>query len=259
MITTLRHTRYLTRRELHTLLRQPWYIGFTLAQPVTYLVLFGALFKKVAEIPGFGGAGSYLTFLTPGIVVMTALFTAGWTGMGVIDDIDAGVMDRFLTTPVRRSALVTGRLVQLAIVTLIQTGIVLGLGALLGARFPGGVPGVSVLVLAGLLLCLPVGALSQGTALVLRQRESVIGAFNFVLLPLTFVSSLFMAQALMPGWMQTVARFNPVNWAVSAGRIALSASPDWGLVGAHLAYLAVFGVGCGLLATRAFRTYQRAA
>ena len=78
-------------------------------QPVIWLLLFGALFKRVVDIPGFGG-GSLHRFLTPGVVIMTALFSAGWSGMTVIDDIDRGVMDRFLVSPVRRGALIAGRL-----------------------------------------------------------------------------------------------------------------------------------------------------
>ena len=70
----------------------------TLVQPLIWLLLFGALFKAVTQIPGFGG-GSYLDYLTPGIVVMLAVSCAGWTGMGFIEDINSGVMDRMLVTP----------------------------------------------------------------------------------------------------------------------------------------------------------------
>jgi ABC-2 type transport system permease protein len=89
-MTTLAHSRYMTLRHLRELWRQPWYVAITLVQPVIWLLLFGALFKRVVEIPGFGG-GNYIDFLTPGIVVITALFSAGWSGMSVINDIDRGV------------------------------------------------------------------------------------------------------------------------------------------------------------------------
>ena len=95
----------------------------------------GRVFKAIADIPGFA-ADSYVDYLTPGIVVMTAAFAGGWAGMGVIEDLDRGVVDRFLVSPVRRQALITGRLVQLAIVSVIQSLIVIALGLLVGARFP---------------------------------------------------------------------------------------------------------------------------
>ena len=67
-------------------------------QPLIWLLLFGALFKAVTQIPGFGG-GSYIDYLTPGVVVMLAVSSAGWTGMGFIEDMNSGVMDRMLVSP----------------------------------------------------------------------------------------------------------------------------------------------------------------
>jgi len=243
-------------RHLRELWRQPWYVAVTLVQPVIWLLLFGALFKRVVEIPGFGG-GDYVEFLTPGIVVMTALFSAGWSGMGVINDLDRGVMDRFLVSPVRRTSLIAGRLGQLAVVIVIQSLVVVGLALLAGARFDGGVAGVAVLIGVSVLLAWMIGALSIGFALLARKEESLIGAVQFVILPATFLSSAFMRQSLAPDWIQDAARFNPVNWSVLAGREALGANPDWGLVGARSAYLVVLAVACAWLAGRAFRSYQR--
>jgi len=250
------HSWFMTVRHLRNLVRQPWYIAFTLFQPVIYLLLFAELFKKVVEIPGFGG-GSYIAFLTPGIVVMTAVFSAGWQGMSVVEDLDRGVMDRFLVSPASRVSLIAGRLMQLGVVIIVQSAIIIGLGLLRGASFSGGPLGLAVLVVCAVLLAAPFGALSCGMALLARQEESVIGAVNFVLLPLTFLSSVFMSQALMPGWMQTAARFNPVNWAAEAGRQALGAHADWGFVLARLGWLCALTVVCAWFAMQAFRSYQR--
>ena len=101
------------------------------------------------------------------------------------------------------------------------------------------------------------GGLSNAIAILSRKEETMIAASNFVLLPLTFLSSVFMAQALMPGWMQGVARYNPVNWAVQAGREALAVGTDWSSVMIRMAALLAFAVVCGWLGTRAFRVYQR--
>ncbi|MGI8967714.1 MAG: ABC transporter permease [Chloroflexota bacterium] len=255
MTIALTHSWYMAVRQLRNLVRQPWYIGFTLVQPIIYLLLFAELFKRVVEIPGFG-AGSYLAFLTPGIVIMTALFSAGWNGMGVVMDMDRGVMDRFLVAPASRVALIAGRLISLAVIIVIQSLIIIGLGYVRGANYSGGILGMVVLIGCAVLLAAPFGALSNAMALVARQEESVIGAVNFVLLPLTFLSSVFMAQSLMPSWMRSVAQFNPVNWAVQAGRAGLSAQPDWGFVFARLGWLFLLTLICGWIATRAFRAYQ---
>jgi ABC-2 type transport system permease protein len=94
-------------------------------------------------------------------------------------------------------------------------------------------------------------------ALLARKEETVIAASNFVLLPLTFLSSAFMQRNLVPGWIQTISKYNPVEWTVTAGREALTAQPDWGLVLSRLGLLVALTVVCTWLATRAFRTYQR--
>ena len=133
----VRHTLYLTVRQVRNFLRQPAYVGLSLAQPIIYLLLFGALFKKVVEIPGFA-TDSYITFLTPGIVVMSAMFAGGWSGMGVIDDLDRGVMDRLLVAPTSRGAIMLGRVTPQVLTILIQTAIIVGLALLAGGHFAGG-------------------------------------------------------------------------------------------------------------------------
>jgi ABC-2 type transport system permease protein len=166
-------------------------------------------------------------------------------------------MDRFLVSPVSRVAIITGRLLHLAFQNFVQGCILVTVGLVLGARYGGGVGGVLVLLLCAILLAVPFGALSNALALTLRRPESVIGAVNFVLLPLTFLSPVLMTSALMPGWISAVAAFNPVGWAVTAGRAALHGEADWSMVVTRLAFLAGFTLLCSALATRAFRSYQR--
>jgi ABC-2 type transport system permease protein len=245
-------------RQIRNLYRQPAWIAIGLAQPVVWLLLYGALLRKIVEIPGFGG-GSYLTYLTPGIVVMNAFFASGWSGMDVIDDVSRGVFDRFLITPIPRGALITGRLIHSALSTVLQSAILIVLGLALGARFPGGAGGILTLVGCAVLLGIGVGGLSTAFALVLRKGQSVIAAGNFLLLPLTFLSSIFIRQNLAPGWIQAIAHLNPVNWTVEAGRAAMSTSADWATIGERAAGLLAFAVVCCLLAVRALRSYQRVA
>jgi ABC-2 type transport system permease protein len=246
----------LTRRWLTALLRQPWWVAITLVQPVIWLALFGSLFERVVEIPGFA-VGSYEDFLAPGIVVMTALFSAGWNGMGMLNDLDRGVLDRFLVSPVARAALIVGPIAQVAIIVCVQSLIIVGLSLVLGATFPGGAVGVAALIGLAVLLAAAVAGVSNAIALTARREETLIGAVNFLILPLTFLSSTFMQLNLAPGWIEAAARFNPVNWAVEAGREAVAASPDWTFVVERAGLLIVLAVLAVWLATRAFRSYER--
>jgi ABC-2 type transport system permease protein len=251
----LRQTWQVTLRGVRVFLRNPAYMGITLTQPLIWLVLFGALFKAVTRIPGFHG--SYIDFLTPGIVVMLAVSSAGWTGMGFIEDIHGGVMDRQLASPVWRGALNAGSVVYAALTIMLQTLLIVVMGLVLGADYSGGVGGVVVLILVAGLLGAAFASLSNGVAVLARQREALIGAVTVVVLPLTFLSTALMQKTLMPGWIQTVARFNPVNWAVEAGRSAATAHTDWTLVATRVGLLTGLALLCAVFATRAFTHYQR--
>src|SRR5205085_8743178 len=220
-----------------------------------WLLLFGALFTKIVEIPGFHGH-SYIAFLAPGIVVMTAMFNSAWSGMALIDDLNRGVTARFLVSPVRREALIAGRLVKEAVVVLVQSALIVALALIVGASFPGGVGGVAILFGISALLGATFGALSNGFALIMRQEEALIGAVQFIVLPLTFLSATLLQSNLMPAWIRHVSDFNPANWAVVAGRAVTSSHPDWGLVASRAGFLAALLLACLAFATRAFRSYQ---
>ncbi len=254
----LRHAAYLTARSTRALWRQPAFAAATLVQPIIWLLLFGQLFKGIAGIPGFTAAhGSYLEFITPGIVVMTALFTSGWAGTVYIEDMNRGIMDRLLASPVRRGAMMIGTLAYQGLTTVLQTLVIVGIALLAGARFPGGVVGVLVTVLAAVLISVLVASFSNALALLLRQQEALIGISQFVVLPLQFLSSAIMDTRLSPPWVRSVATYNPVDWAVVASREALSASPDWAAVWPRLGLLALAAGVMAWLATRAFGNYQR--
>jgi ABC-2 type transport system permease protein len=252
----LTHARLLTGRSLRTLSRQPAYLMFTLVQPLVWLLLFGQLFRRVAELPGFG-AGNYLDYLTPGVVVMTAMMSAGWSGTSIVQDMERGVMDRTLTSPIRRSALVTAGLTHQALVTVVQSLIMFATGLLAGARYPGGAPGLLVMLACAVLIALIFAGLSNAIALLVHQQEALIAVAQFLVLPLAFLSSIMIAPALMPDWVARVARFNPVDWAAVASREALSATPDWGIVLSRVGLLTALALAMAWLAARAYRAHQR--
>ena len=133
----------------------------------------------------------------------------------------------------------------------------MALALALGANYTNGVGGVLLLILVSALLGAAFASLSNGIAVLARQRETLIGAVSLVLLPLTFLSSALMQQSLVPDWIRTVSKFNPVNWAVEAGRSAAMQKLDWGLVGSRIGLLVALVVLCAMFATRAFATYQR--
>jgi ABC-2 type transport system permease protein len=255
-MTAARQSWQMALRPLRVLRRQPAFLGITLTQPIIWLLLFGALFKAVTKIPGFHG-GSYVDYLTPGIVVMLAISSAGWTGITFIEDINGGVMDRVLASPVWRGAMNAGAVIYAIVTNVIQTTLILLLALALGADYKGGFGGVLILVVLAALLGAAFASLSNGIAVLSPQRETLIGAVSLVLLPVTFLSSALMQQSLVPGWIRTISKINPVNWAVEAGRSAAMEKIDWGLVATRFGLLVALVLVCATFATRAFATYQR--
>ncbi|WP_084010917.1 ABC transporter permease [Pseudofrankia sp. DC12] len=246
----------LTARLLRSLLRRPAFVAITLVQAVVWLPLFGSLFRSVATVPGFG-AGDYIDYLTPGVATMSVLFSAGWTGIRFIDDMENGVMERLLASPTRRWAVVGGTVAHEAVIVAVQVTLVVLLGWALGAHLRSGVPGVLVLIVVAVTLSTAVAALSDALALVVRRREALIAAANFLVLPLTFLSTAMMPAGLLPGWIRAVAHYNPANWAVIASRGAIAADPDWVSVGWNLLGLVALAGLAWAVAVRAFRGYQR--
>ena len=254
---TLADTGYLTGRKIHALVRQPWVLTFSIVQPAIWLFLFGELFKKIIDIPGFGAHGSYLNYLIPGIVAMSAMSNNMWAGMTMIEEIERGTLNRFLVSPASRIGIMNATVAEQSVSTSIQTIIILLLGLAGGASYPGGVGGCAVLVVGSILVGVVFGALSNLTGMLLRSREAIIGVYTFFMLPLIFLSSAFMQTKLMPGWMQAIASRNPLNWVVQVGRSVLSASPDWGAIAVRCGGLLALAVICVALSVYTFRSYAK--
>jgi ABC-2 type transport system permease protein len=144
-----------------------------------------------------------------------------------------------------------------AVLTILQTLIVLGVAWLAGARFGGGIEGIVVLLLSAVLLTFVFAAFSNAVALIAKQQTALIAVSQLISFPLMFLSSAIMDTSLSPEWVGQIAQYNPVEWAVVAGREALQSAPDWSIVWPNLGLLAALVVVMSWLATRAFRAYQR--
>ena len=255
--TFLSDTWYLTGRKLRALVRQPYVLAFSVVQPAIWLFLFGELFHKVIDIPGFAYHGSYLAYLIPGIVAMNAMSGNMWAGMSMIEEIDRGTLNRFLVTPASRLAIMNASVAEQAVSTTVQTLIIVALGYAGGARYPGGVGGIVILIVASILVGVLWGGLSNMTGMLLRSREAIIGVYTFFMLPLMFLSSAFIQPAFMPGWMQAIASRNPLNWEVQIGRDALSASTDWSAVAVRSGGLLVLALLAVAISVSTFRSYAK--
>lgn len=250
----LSDTLQLFLRDLRATLRMPVFVVLAIVQPVIWLLLFGHLFGVVARLPGFEGR-SYTQFLAPGLAIMSALFSAAFSGMGLIRDMERGVLDRLLATPVRRAAIVGGRVLHAGATVMVQAAAILVVAALLGVRPDGGPLGILVVLAAAGTLGAAVGAGSNGLALLTGRQEILLAVTNLTVLPLTFLSTMIMTRELMPGWIRVAANLNPVDWAVTAARAGFQGGGG-GAAAVRFGLLAGFALGCWALAALAFRRYR---
>jgi ABC-2 type transport system permease protein len=255
-VTTIEQTLFLCARILRNLSRQPIWIVVMIVQPMFWLLLYSQLFRRITDLGSFG-TSDYVDYLTPGVAIMTAFFSGSWAGMGMIEDLDRGVIERILATPARRSAIVFGWVLYSGIVATLQALLILLTGLVLGAT-NGGVTGWLVILLASFLVAAGFAGVSHGLALLTRQEASMIAIAQFIGLPLLFLSSLLIARELMPDWMQTLSLLNPVEWATRAARGEALPGTSWDELGAFLVLLVAFAAATGAFATWCFNAYRRA-
>ena len=249
------HTWFLFGRSARNLARQPIWIALMLIQPMFWLLLYSQLFRRITDLPGFA-TGSYIDYLTPGIAVMTAFFSGTWAGMNMIDDLEKGVVERFLTTRAHRTAIVLAQVLRSAVVASIQAMIILVVGLALGAT-NGGPPGWVAILFAAALVSACFAGISNGIALLARRQDTMIAVANFIGLPLLFFSSILIARDLIPAWMRAASLANPVEWAVRAAREPAFAGTAWADVGLFIGLLAAAAGATTAFASWAFGVYRR--
>jgi ABC-2 type transport system permease protein len=200
--------------------RNPFVLVVSLVQPIIFLVLFTEVFGNVAGgavnqgLPGI----DYETYLVPAIAIQVALAAAITSGVGLVNDIENGMFEKVLVTPMNRTAVFVGKTAAEVFRIAVQIAIILGLGVALGADIVTGPAGAVGIVAVGILFSLWFVAFSNALAILTRDQESTIIGANLLQFPLLFLSSAFLPLAALPDWIQTFARFNPVTYGVDAAR-----------------------------------------
>ncbi|ELY76280.1 ABC transporter permease [Natrinema gari] len=199
--------------------RNPFVLVVSLVQPIIFLVLFTQVFGGVATSALEGI--SYETYLVPAIVIQVALVAAATSGIGLVNDIENGMFEKTLVSPMNRSAVFLGKTLAEIVRIVVQVVIVLVLGVLLGAEIATGVVGAVAIVGICVLFSIWFTAFSNVLAVVTRDEESTIIGANLLQLPLLFVSSAFLPLPALPEWIRTVATVNPITYGVDAARAVM--------------------------------------
>jgi ABC-2 type transport system permease protein len=213
----------LTRRDLLHRARQPAAVIVDLLFPVLLVLMFGYLFGGAMTVPG---GGDYKEFLLPGMFAMTMAFGLEATMVAVTTDVQRGVTDRFRSMPMASSAVVVGRCGADLLNSALALAVMIACGAAVGWRAHGGVG--ATLAAIGLLLLLRFALLWVGIylGLVVANPEAVM-AVQILVWPVGFLANTFVAPGTMPGWLGTIAEWNPLSSTVAAAR-ELFGNPGWG-------------------------------
>lgn len=243
-------------RNIAKTVRAPMMVAVSLLQPVVWLLLFSQTFRALGSGPQLEHLGyhSYLSFLTPAMVVLSVLFTALQSGMATVTDISTGMMDKLTASPIPRWAVLAARLYADAVLMVAQTLIVLGIAAAMGAGHHAGAGAIALVAVSAVAFGVIWGCLSNLIALRTRNAELTMVLGFFLTLPVLFLSSAFFPLSLQPRWIRTVADANPAAYVITAGQRLMNAGHA-GAAGLHmLAALAITAAVIVPLTIRAFRT-----
>ena len=191
-------------------------------QPILWLVIFGETFDRLHAIPT--GGLSYIDFLAPGVLAQSALFISIFYGIQIIWERDAGILAKLLVTPTPRTALISGKAFAAGVRAFSQVVVVLVVSALLGVALTTNPLKLAVWLATAFFSCL-----SMSIAGIVLKRERLMGIGQAIMMPLFFASNALYPIALMPAWLQAVAKVNPLSYEVDALRGLLIGTP------AHLA------------------------
>jgi ABC-2 type transport system permease protein len=201
------------RRDLIHWTRNPTVIISGLAFPIMFVLLYGYVFGSAMIVPG---GGDYREFLMPGMFAQTMMFGAAATISVVAADRARGVTDRFRSMPMAQPAVVVGRSTADMVNSVLDLAVLVGCGLLVGWSSNSGP--LPTLAAFGLLLLLRFAMIWVGIYLGLVVSQEAAGSTWALLFPLTMISNTFVAPSLMPGWLGTLAEWNPLSATVSATR-----------------------------------------
>ncbi len=227
-ISVVRQSLTLAKRSIKSTLRQPPQFVPGLAFPMLLCAVNTASLSKVFR--NQGGTSGYLNFVLVSVIIQGVLFSASGAGMDVATDIQDGFLDRLISSPLARPAILIGRIGGSAVLGFMQGSLFMVILALFGARVMGGPAAIVTILLGTVLLATAIGGASSALALRTGSAEAV-QAFTPMFFTLIFLSSAFYPKEKMRGWYKQIVVHNPLSWFIEAMRELVVKGWSWSAAG----------------------------
>lgn len=263
LASSLGDTGVLVRRNLMRTVRLPQVLVFSTVQPVMFLLLFNYVFGGAmgASMPAAAG-GKYINWLVPGLLIQISTFGAGQTAIGLTEDLAKGVVDRFRSLPMARSAVLAGRTVADVVRNALVLLLMLAVGAVMGFRFQTSWPQFVAGFGLALLFTFALSWVMATVGLLVRNPEAAQAAAFVPIFPLVFASSIFVPTQTMPEWLRTFADHQPISVITNALRglmLGEGALPPGHTVGGEVVSSLLWMTGITLVFSwLSVRMYRRA-
>ncbi len=223
-----------------------------LIQPAIWIIVIGNTFagtRPLIQSVGFGG--SYIEFMAPGVIILTAIFTSIFGGVNTLWDRRYGFMNKALTSPISRSSIAIGKMLSISVISALQASLVLGIALALGVSFPNPLMFIPIMLIV-ILFSLGFSGISVVVAAVAKSQETFWGVINFLGMPLFMLSPALFPLELLPSWLAFIAKLNPVTYSVILIRgMMTNAAPTISMV-SDIAVISGFVVAMVALASYVF-------
>ena len=185
-----------------------------LVQPAVWIIVIGNTFSGTQPlIQSVGFEGEYIEFMAPGVIILTAIFTSIFGGVNTLWDRRYGFMNKALTSPISRPAIALGKMSAISLIAALQASLILGIALAIGVTLPNPIMLVPIMAMV-ILFSLGFSGISVAVAATVKSQETFWGVINFLGMPLFMLSPALFPLALLPDWLATVAKLNPVTYAV---------------------------------------------
>ena len=236
MSTVLYDTYSIFWREMKRYRKSRSGVLIRLVQPAVWIIVIGNTFAGTQPlIQSVGFDGSYIEFMAPGVIILTAIFTSIFGGVNTLWDRRYGFMNKVLTSPISRSSIAVGKMLAISLIAALQASLVLGIAIAIGVTFHDYFMIAPIMIIV-ILFSLGFSGVSVTVAATAKSQEVFWGIINFLGMPLFMLSPALFPLDLMPEWLATVATLNPTTYAILMIREMMTGVPQ------NISFVMAFGI-----------------